>query len=323
MRMLQVCNVGRIMGGTAACAWTVVRSLPEFQHTVVFLSRVAAETRVEFGDCEIEQWDKVTAERVRRSGADVVLLHNTSARRVEGPLPVATLLYQHSRITPAASDLRVFCSRWLAECCGAGAETVLHQAVPTPGGRERQFDTRALRGRPVVGRLCTPALRKWPELLVGFYVELAQRHPEVAWEFVGCPDKLQDPLRTACAGQAQFFEAAWSARERLWHWDALLYHHPTLTESFGRTAAEALRAGCIPIVDRRGGFQEQLVEGCGHLCTGIEEFSSAIATLSDPGEKLRQSRRCRAHGDREFSLQQFRDELFTRLRALAVGETVY
>ena len=320
MRMLQVCNVGRIMGGTAACAWTVVRSLPEFQHTVAFLSRAAADTRAAFGDCEIEHWDKVTAARVRSSGADVVLLHNTSVRRVESPLPLATLLYQHSRITPAVSDMRVYCSRWLAGCCGAGADMVLYQAVPTPVGWERRFDTRALRETPVVGRLCTPAPRKWPETLVEFYAELAQRHPDVAWEFVGCPAKLQSPLRTACAGQAQFFEAAWSARARLWHWDALLYHHPTLTESFGRTAAEALRAGCIPIVDRRGGFQEQIVDGCGYLCTGGEEFSSAIATLSDPGEKLRQSRSCRAHGDRGFSLQRFRGELLGRLRELAVGD---
>ncbi len=320
MRMLQVCNVGRITGGTAACAWTIARSLPEVTHTVVFLSRTTAETRAAFADCRIEQWAQVTPESVTSCAADLVILHNASARRVAGPLPAATVLYQHSYITPAANDLTVYCSRWLAEQCGAGKDAVLYQAVPLPTERNGRFDTRSLRESPVVGRLCTPTRRKWPVELVAFYAELAQRHPEVSWEFVGCPDTLQSPLNAACGGRAQFFPASWSARDRLWHWDALLYHHPTLTESFGRTAAEALRAGCIPIVDRRGGFIEQIAEGCGHLCTSIEEFSAALGTLDDHGQKLRQSRACRAHGDRWFSLERFRGEFLRRLQRLTTGE---
>ena len=91
MRVLQVCNVGQILGGTAACAWSVVQSLPGCEHVVAFMSQPTDETRRAFGGCEIAHWDRVTRARVRDAQADVVILHNTSAGRVEQGLDAVVL----------------------------------------------------------------------------------------------------------------------------------------------------------------------------------------------------------------------------------------
>lgn len=317
MRVLQVCNVGRILGGTAACAWTVARSFPDAEHTVAFLSSPTEETRRAFADWDVQSWQRVTAEDVRRCGADVVILHNTSAGRVDSPLPAVTVSYLHSRITPAGGDVTVYCSRWLAERSGAEASQVLYQPVPIPLRSDDLGETRALRERPLIGRLCTPTQRKWPEQTVEFYRGLAARFPEVDWEFVGCPANLEPELAAACGGNARFLSPSWSARSRLRDWDVLLYHHPTLTESFGRTAAEAMRAGCIPVVDHRGGFAEQVTEGCGYLCGTASAFGDAVEALLDPGRRLRMSRAGRVRGDGVFSLARFRDGFLGRLGEVA------
>jgi glycosyltransferase involved in cell wall biosynthesis len=190
---------------------------------------------------------------------------------------------------------------------------VLYQAVPkpaNPGNADRPRGGASL----VIGRLCTPTTLKWPETLVGFYSAVASRRREVEWEFVGCPQRLQGPLEAACGGRARFHEAGWDARLRLWTWDALLYHHPTVTESFGRTAADAMRAGCVPIVDDRGGFREQIAAGAGWLCRSREEFSFAIDELADGKARLAMSRRAMAHADRHFSIARFRRDLLRVLK---------
>lgn len=318
MRVLQVCNVGRIVGGTAACAWTVARSLPACEHTVASLSRVSEDTRRAFAGCRVVAWDRVMAEHVREIDPDVVLLHNTSRSRVEGRLPAVTLQYLHSRIDPAPADRTLYCSAWLAEQYGGSSKDVLLQAVPRPRRPEEAGgETRELRESPVIGRLCTPTRAKWPDDIVPFYAGLASRFREVRWEFVGCPEGLQTALRSACSGRAEFFPAGWAMRSRLWHWDVLLYHNAAVTESFGRTVAEAMRAGCVPIVDGRGGFREQVEPACGFLCGGPEEFAEAVARIHTPAARRRMSRACQAHANERFSLARFGAELLERLRMAA------
>lgn len=313
--LLQVCNVGQILGGTAACAWSVTRSLPGFRHTVAVLSRVTDPTRAAFSSCDIVQWDHVTAGRVTETGADMVLLHNTSRSRCAGRLPVPTVQYLHSRITPADADRTICCSGWLAERFSIGLADVLYQGVPRPP--VPLGETRALREEPVIGRICTPTPRKWPPDLCGFYRKLSGEFPSVRWEFVGCPSGLQDRLREACGGAARFVPASWTARGRLWQWDALLYHNPSVTESFGRTVAEAMRAGCIPIVDDRGGFREQLTESCGWLCGNEQAFADAVEQLLLSVRRWRMSGTCRAQADARFSLARFGTDLIAQFRQAA------
>jgi glycosyltransferase involved in cell wall biosynthesis len=138
----------------------------------------------------------------------------------------------------------------------------------------------------------------------------------VEWEFVGCPFVLRPRLNAACGGRAAFHESGWSARQHLHRWDALLYHHPTLTESFGRTCAEAMRCGCIPIVDDRGGFREQIAGPTrpGFLCEDFTAFDRAVAALDDPATRTKIGQAARTRAER-FSLAQFAERFVALLRS--------
>ncbi|MFN0196414.1 MAG: glycosyltransferase [Planctomycetaceae bacterium] len=316
LRLLQVCNVGKITGGTAACAWSITRSLPQCEHLVAFLSPITAEARAAFAHCQLFEWREVTQLAVARCDPDAIILHNTLAGRWEYPLGAPTIRYVHSLGRPGNEDQRWYCSRWLAKQCGEPGGIVCRQSVPRPL-RPAEETHRELRLHPVVGRLCTPRLRKWPRELIGFYRRMSELFPSIQWEFVGCPSALQAPLAEVCRGHASFLPAGWMQRSRMWHWDALLYHHPTLTESFGRTAAEAMRAGCIPIVDARGGFIEQIAHETGYLCADVDDFAAALRVLLDPEERRRRSERCRDHADRVFSFTRFGHDLRELLDGLA------
>ncbi|QDT67072.1 glycosyltransferase family 4 protein [Calycomorphotria hydatis] len=312
-RMLQVCNVGNILGGTAACAWTVTRALPDFQHDVCFLSSITSATREAFQHCGIQQQQAITDGLLNETEPDLVLLHNTPGKRMRVKSSVPSIQYVHSKIRPASSSRQVYCSAWLANQMSDSPTSeplrhVLYQAVPRPP----QLDfphCRELRDELVIGRICTRRAHKWPEALIPFYESLATRFPQVRWEFVGCPKELRDRLTKACHNRVRFHDASREARSLLWQWDAQLYHHPTITESFGRTCAESMRSGCVPIVDDRGGFREQVSEDTGYLCRSLDDFAAAIEQLQDISKRHQRSRRCQANADERFSLARFRTDL--------------
>lgn len=343
LSLLQICNVGQITGGTAACAWSVTRALPEMRHGVVMRTKPDEATLSAFADCEV--WQRRTIDRnfITAFDPDLILLHNTPVESFDGGhfqvlSGIPTLLYLHSRVTPPAGIPTVCCSHWLARQARRDTSQVLHQAVPlAPGdqyrpvaGAHREAEAPAnspgtLRTSPSrrlstgslnIGRICTPRASKWPRELIPFYRALATEHPDVHWEFVGCPTELQPELGAACRHQADFHPASWEARSHLHRWDVLLYHHPTLTESFGRTAAEAMRVGCVPVVDARGGFVEQLPEGTGFPCQSLSEFSQALLDLRDVSELQRRRDACLSHANSHFSFHAFRQRLLTRFEEL-------
>ncbi len=310
MRMLQVCNVGNIIGGTAACAWSITRAIPDVQHHVVFLSHITDATRAAFQHCTIDRWERVDETHLNSIRPDLVLLHNVAPQRV-GPIRSAvTMQYVHSQGRRANATFTCHCSRWLADRQGASPETILIQPVPKPPVPDS--DPRESAEPFRVGRICTPQPHKWPADTIGFYERFAPRFPHVRWEFVGCPEPLQLQLQTACRGRAVFHAAAWHSRSLLWTWHAMLYHNANVTESFGRTVAESMRAGCIPIVDARGGFVEQVPEGCGFLCQSEENFAGALEQLPEQRQQL--SHAATQHADAAFSLARFREKLLNRLR---------
>ena len=319
-KLLQICNVGKITGGTAACAWTVSRCFPEFRHTVLFLSSPDAETERVWQDSEIHHAKSVTEELLEQLVPDLILFHNTHPRKCAfGELHIPSVAYLHSATNIAPADMTIACSHWLTEQRAEFAKfPVVHQSVPRPKQLKDHAARSPLSDELTIGRLCTPSNRKWPTETIDWYAELAEQHPTVNWEFVGCPDNMQPFLREAVRDRATFHPTGWSQRGLLWNWDALLYHHPSLCESFGRTVAEAMRAGCIPIVDNRGGFREQIIEGTGFLCNSLDEFSAAIAQLQQREIRWQRSRACRGHADQKFGLQCFREEL-TKIFAEAVG----
>ena len=319
--LLQICNVGNIMGGTAACAWSVTQSLLEYEHTILFRSSMTDQTRTAFQGHTLAQIDSLNQTSLAEWNPDYVVLHNIHARDLSCRLSVPTIQYLHSQIKPAAANLTICCSKWLANKMSLQPEQVCTQGVP----QARQHADcaslpRGLRDQLVIGRICTPHAKKWPASLLPFYERLAKQHPIVHWEFVGCPASMRSHLSQACSHQVRFHEAAWQQRSLFWHWDSLLYHHPRLEESFGRTVAESLRCGCIPIVDRKGGFQEQLPDDVGFLCGMEQDFSQAIESLWEPAVRWKLSRRAFAWGNEQFSHARFREKL---LRHMATANGMY
>ncbi|CAK9020770.1 D-inositol 3-phosphate glycosyltransferase (N-acetylglucosamine-inositol-phosphate N-acetylglucosaminyltransferase) (GlcNAc-Ins-P N-acetylglucosaminyltransferase) [Durusdinium trenchii] len=306
MRLLQFCNVGNVCGGTAACAWTITRALPHWTHVVLFPRRPTEETANAFAHCRVSLFDSASiAELPARWQPDILLLHNTHPGRVPPCEDVFTVQYVHSAGSRTLADVTVVCSHWLAGQVETeqGRPPVLWQPVPIPptcSGRSRS-DGRRLR----VGRLCTPTPVKWPECLVSFYAELAATRPEIDWEFVGCPDAMKSAMTEAVGGRVRFWPAGWTARSLLHTWDAVLYHHPTLTESFGRVVAESMRCGCIPIVDRRGGFCEQIEPETGFLCDRPQEFADALDRLRDRAAREEMKAAARQCAEERFSLRAF------------------
>ena len=320
LKILQVCNVGLIVGGTAACAWGVTRALPDFTHEILCLGKLSLEIERVFSPIKIRAIQRPLEEEIGSSQCDLLLLHNTSKRQLPRILSIPTLNYLHSHIDPAPAHHQVVCSEWLNHRYGGG-KSVLWQGVPRAPrsiskGKLTTAGQRELRQQLVVGRLCTPTTKKWWPGITAFYRMLSERQPGIQWEFVGCPTPLKSELKDACQGQVTFHEAGWEARSLFWDWDVLLYHHPHLPESFGRTVSEACRAGCIPVVDRKGGFLEQLESGPGYLCETEAEFLVALNEIQDTGQRWKMSRACRVWGDRHFSFRQFRARLSAEFRNL-------
>ncbi len=158
-------------------------------------------------------------------------------------------------------------------------------------------------------------------LLIAFYAELSQRFPDVSWEFVGCPSSMQRDLTHACQGRTRFYNAGWERRSLLGRWDAILYHQPELPESFGRVVAEAMRVGCVPIVDRQGGFIEQLSAGGGWLCGSQEDFFQAVEQLHDPVARQQVSGIARSIGNERWSLERFARDLLAHFDDAVVRQS--
>lgn len=304
--LLQVCNVGTVLGGTGACAFSVARSLPRYSHHLWCFGEIRQDLKEVWRGAAPRHIERLDGEEISRLNPDKVILHNTGCGRVVGEWRTKTVQYVHSRIDFYRAEKIRYCSRYLARLYGAGEEQVWWQPVPLPFRpkvirQPRRFATDDL----VVGRLCTPGMKKYPREVLQVYELLNKIHPHIRWEFVGAPVELRDALQNACGQRATFHPAGWARRELLWTWDVLLYSHPTLTETFGRTVAEAMRTGCVPIVDARGGFVEQLEDGGGVLCQNPQEFVVALTQASRPEVWEELSAMGRRIADERYSLGVF------------------
>ena len=285
MKLLQVCNVATRVGGTGACAWTIARCLPDWEHVFAFPVRNVPDGVAEDFGHPCVALPQVRAGDIERLGADAVLWHNSSPYRMPQACPpgVRSLYYQHSAHSACIEARRrcetVWCvSRYLAGLAHLPEESVVYQPVPEPpkAGGQRQEP-------PTIGRLCTPTAAKWNvDVLVPFYRRLAERHPEVLWRFVGASAAAEHGLRAVLHDNADFLPPSWDARTWLWSWWAVLYTGPP--ETYGRVVCEAQRARCVPIVDDAGGFREQIVDGeTGFLCRNFDAFDAAIERMLSTG----------------------------------------
>lgn len=328
MRLIQMCNVGNIVGGTAACAWSVTRALPDAEHTVIFRSIPTKETRAAFAHCQIETAKNIERQDVEKWGGDFLLLHNISPEAVSwgqqrSALKIPVLQYAHSAMKHhAGADLTVACSVSLARRLNRSDMQILYQGVPCPKQTTGNGSVRSSE-EFIVGRICTPCPQKWPSWLVQFYQKLSARFPDIRWEFVGCPDPFRPELFQACHQRATFHEAGWDARQHLNRWHVLLYRNPDVEETFGRTVAEAMRAGTVPIVDNAGGFCEQIGPKNGYLCSDQQAFFTALEELSSFELWNRMSACSRETADTLFSFGSFRQRLLESFeRTVAIHSPV-
>lgn len=314
MRLLQIAKRPEIVGGTVGCAWSICQALPEWSHVLFCCwdGTVPQRTLDAFAGHRLLTGRAVTADVLREAAPDVILLHNTDDREMAAeliPQGRPAFFYWHGSYDGTmtasarlmAASAGVFCvSEYLARQLALEG-TVWYQPVPSPpaAGEPRA-------GTPlVVGRLCNPRRENWHEGLTDFYRRLALRCPGIRWEFVGCPAGLRDELAEACGG-AVFHEAGLTARQLLGSWHAMLYH-TRVTHAYGRTICEAQRAGCVPVVDRRGGFIEQIDPGeTGFLCDTVEDFAAALDELGDPETLRSVAAAARERGNQRGSLRLWR-----------------
>lgn len=313
MRILQICNVGQICGGTAACAHTITRALPEHDHHVIFRNKPTPQTTRAFEPATTAHHQSPF---VIDYESDLVIAHNSPAGTIRTRSPL--MAYIHSaRQTPETGDHHVYCSHWLArQLNDHNPGRVLHQGVelPEPLPSDHHY-------RHVIGRICTPTRAKWPRAAtIDFYTAAAYTFPAATWHFVGCPDNLKPDLLAAC-GNALFIDAHPQAKAWLHRWTATVYHNPHLTESFGRTCAEAMLAGCIPIVPPTGGFAEQIPNDPEHFpwrqtAPGIDKALDALhRVLNATDEQLESWRADATKHAATYALPAFRHRLNRAIKA--------
>jgi len=327
MKLLQICNVANICGGTFGCVYSIAKCLPDWEHEAIAVNSgegsVGGETAELFPGKVSRKRPPLTSKLFESSNPDVIIFHNTAEHVVPQHLPAGTprFFYQHSA-SGACKGARRRCdvfwcvSKALSDIVGIDYEMVLYQPVPCPP--KIVLDKMGVRdtGRKhlVVGMICNADKAKWKES-VDIHDFLHREHPDIWWEFVGCPDGLVDETKSACDNRATFIDIAYESRRRMWQWDIMLYHSK-IPESYGRTVCEAQRTGCIPVVTKLGGFKEKIVNGQdGFLCAHHEDFSIALRILKQDDIRKQMSENAMESGSSRGSLKSWRNSFLNWFQA--------
>jgi glycosyltransferase involved in cell wall biosynthesis len=151
------------------------------------------------------------------------------------------------------------------------------------------------------------------------FVAAASHAPDVRFVLAGpWRDGAIDELRRHAAGNVEF--TGWLEREDL---DALfrraaVYVQPSRHEGFGLAVAEAMLAGCVPVVTAAGALPE-VVGDAGVVLDGDHprDVAEGVRRALDLGSKARAHARERVL--REFRVGARRDALWAEVEALARG----
>ena len=289
MKLVQVTNCWGL-GGTTMCALAVVRALPEWRHEIL----AYAPPR---DDVPLPRGVTITHSPTYpiTPDADVLLLHNISADRLPGLPVVPTVQFHHSEGTHAPAHVHVYASDWLRG--GRDGITVYQSVDPIEPSRDHLFR---------VGRLTNPDPAKW-----GPDVDRVFARIDVRAKLDACGGRVADD-------RVVHHRASPTApAELLSRWHVLLYHSP-VTETFGRVVVEAMAAGCVPLVDPRGGPAETVLHGVtGFHCGSADAFVKCVRLLYNDRELWeRMSAAAASHASARFSHQRFGRHLL-RLFALA------
>lgn len=321
MKFLWVNNVGSVIGGTMACTLSMVRSLPDAEHTVFTFGR--------FGDTEYKAFPQgvklVSGSNLRdfigSQKFDVIVFQNTAIEAMPNTYVNRPLLvyYQHSNHRSGKQarercDITFCVSKYLADLAGLSCDDVLYQPVTIPPRvKDESYDERTKRYPFVIGRICTPNPNKWrKEDVIDLYHQIMEHREmfddKVGFHFVGASDPVKEELFKY--PNCLFSPPSFEARGYLHEWDCYLYKSQ-LKETYGRVVKEAQRCGCVPIVSNQGGFREQIDSGVtGYLCDTEREFVSAVEYTFKGEIKPAELGK---YGDSTGGLKVFRDEFLRRL----------
>jgi hypothetical protein len=326
LKFLFVNNVACLVGGTAQCTLSMVKSFPDCEHHILALAgEFSAEDKQLFGsNCTL-----VTGPRVARylseNHFDVICYQNSRIDDIPHQPPQGTLCVYiaHSPAAPVRlvpERVQKFCvvSEFLKQKLKCDWP-VIHQPVqkPTPYASVGTDWCRHQRksGKLVIGKLCTPNNQKWK--LADFIESLlaidSDNRYQKAFHFVGAPQIAIDAITSHVESPMHFSPPSPHARGYLCEWDVLLTA-TSIEETFGRTVREAQRAGCVPVVSRIGGFVEQITDGTtGMLCEDTRHFVTSCDHVRLWRDKFRSD--CMYAGDRDGSLATFRTNFLNLLTA--------
>jgi len=239
------------------CALAVCKALPDWQHEIVTFGRPDGTIALPPGVRLLT--DPGAAGR----DAHVLLLHNTPPERTAGPPTPPTLQFHHSHARLADADLHLYASDWLRGAATDG--WTCYQSVDTSatsGERSAMF---------TVGRLTGAAPAKWGPTIDRLFAGIADLGLPIDREV--CGGRLGNGVATELPMRPD------AAHAYLPRWHVLVYHSG-VTESFGRVVVEAMAAGCVPLVDPRGGPAETVVNGVtGTHCRTPDDFIDRVRRL--------------------------------------------
>jgi glycosyltransferase involved in cell wall biosynthesis len=204
-----------------------------------------------------------------------------------------------------------FTAGWVKTRWGLDAETLhpLVQAGFTARAKEKLILS--------VGRFSRYGTQKKQLEMVRAFVAL-RSGPLAGWEYVCmgglandpvdrrfyeevCDAAKGHPIRVVANPDGQEVKAAYERASVFWHAAGLGEDesaHPERSEHFGMSTVEAMAAGCVPVVIRRGGQPEIVEQGAsGFLWDTLEqlaEYSSRLASQPELRETMARAARLRS-----------------------------
>ena len=193
-----------------------------------------------------------------------------------------------------------------------------------------------------VGRFFTGAYNtKRQDILIEAFKALIPKLPmQERWEYHlagSCSDSrgrsLVEDLRAAAQGYPVFFHvnSSYDQLQNLYAGATFFWHgagfgvnealFPEQTEHFGMSTAEAMSAGCVPLVFGRGGQPEIVSHGeSGYLWNSAEELvTQTLSLIAAPSERSVMAENASRKAS-EFNRERFDDRFLTFMKILETSQ---
>lgn len=340
--MLHVLNV-MWLGGVPMFIRDMMRAYRQYHHVVCYLWSktgfgtedydMMQEWEHEFGaDIGHAETASLTEDIVKAADPDIVVLHCTGGKSIEGEWPYAwlnqwpTIFVHHMPTYPLLNvDLDLFVSEYMAKRYEGLRSRMKRWKVCPPvidtsqyTGIVRKPDNK----RCVIGKLCSDwNAKKYPEQLLRVMKAVGDKYSEASFEITGGAKHYKDTtikvprivMPETMTKTVPVFMAGY---------DIFLYiNDPSLPETWCRAVTEAKAAGLPVVAEKRGGIVEQIEHGVnGFLCDTDEEFIECLTKLiEDPKLRYDMGVKAREGVAGKYGLQRLRDETLDIVLGSAIG----